>query len=154
MSMRDEILANLKTRLDSITTAAGYATNLFRVFKDQIPMGMSLEPHELPAILLIPGMTKIDPKPSNRINCEWTVYLQLIDGAVSDSAMMNFVTDVGKAIFAGNATADRQDEYRTIHPSIYKLDIVAIEPDLNMIDSNRFFIVELNIKFTTKYNDL
>lgn len=154
MSIRDEILTNLKSRLDTIKTAVGYSTNVFKIFKDQIPMGMSLEPHELPAVLLIPGMTKIDPKPSNRINCEWTVYLQLIDGAVSDAAMMNFVTDIGKAIFAGNATADRQDDYRTIHPSIYKFDIVAIEPDLNMIDSNRFFIVELNIKFTTKYNDL
>jgi len=154
MSMRDEILNNLKTRLDLVKASNGYATDVFKVFKDEIPMGMSLEPHELPSILLIPGMTKIDPKPSNRINCEWTVYLQLIHGAATDTAMMNFVSDIGKAIFAGSPAADRQDDYRTIHHSIYKLDIVAIEPDLNMIEANRFFIVELNIKFTTKYNDL
>jgi len=115
-------------------------------------MGISLEPHEVPAILMVPGMMKIDPKGQNRIYCEWQVYLQLIHGDVLDSAMHNFVADISKAIFAGSPTADRQDDYRLIHPSIYKFDIIAIEPDLNMIEANRFFIMELNIKFTTKYN--
>lgn len=154
MSKKNDILTALASRLGTITVANGYSLNVVHVFGDVIPMGLSLETHELPAILLIPRVDKIDPKGQNKIYCEWIVHLQLIHGYVSNSIMFNFVRDVAKAIFANHPTADRQDEYRTIHPSIYKMDITFIDPDLNMIEANRFEIMELNIKFITQYNDL
>jgi hypothetical protein len=153
MSLRSEIKNNLATRLNTIKSANGYTTNLANVFSNDIPMGLSLEPHELPAILLIPGNDIIDPKGQNRIYCDWTFYLQLIHGDVTDDVMMTFISEVSKAIFANSASADRQDEYRTIHESIYKLDITEIEHDLNMIEANRFAIIELKVKYITKYNE-
>jgi hypothetical protein len=154
MSIRADIKNNLATRLRTIKSANGYATNLAFVYSNDIPMGLSLEPHELPSILLIPGNDTIDPKGQNRIYCDWTFYLQLIHADVDDDIMLAFINDVAKAIFANSATADRQDEYRTIHENIYKLDIIEIEPDLNMIEANRFAIIELRVKYTTKYNVL
>jgi hypothetical protein len=152
MSIRSEIKNNLATRLRTISAANGYSTSLIAVYEEKIPMGINLEPHEVPAILLISGPCVIDPKGQNCIYCDWSFYLQLIHADVSDSIMETYVREVSKAIFANSPSADRQDEYRLIHPSIYKADITEIEPDLNMIDANRFAIMTLKIKFITKYN--
>lgn len=154
MNLLYDILSSIGTRLETIKTANGYATNINEVYIEKIPMGLSLEPHELPAVLLIPGLVKIDPKGQNKIYCEWVIYLQLIHDQVSTLIMFDFVKEIAKAIFANSPSANRQDEYRLINPSVYKMDISHIEPDLNMIDANRFSIMELNVKFITQYNEL
>ena len=154
MSIKNDIKNAFIARLRTITSANGYSTGVVAVYDDRLPMGISLETHELPAIIAIAGEDRIEPKGQNRIYCEWMFYLQLIHGDVTDDVMFQFAGDVGKAIFANSPTADRQDEFRTLHSSIYQMDILEIEPDLNMIEANRFMVMSLKIKYVTKYNSL
>lgn len=154
MSLRSQIKNNLATRLRSITSANGYTTNLVSVYANDIPLGLSLEEHELPAILMIPGNDILTAKAQNRVYCEWTFYLQLIHRDVNDDTMLTYIEEVAKCIYANSPTADRGDEFRRIHPAIYQLELVEIEPDLNMIEANRFAIIELKVLYTTKYNVL
>jgi hypothetical protein len=152
MSLRGEIKNSIATRLRTITSANGYATNVIGVYANDIPMGLSLESHEVPAILLIPGNDTLSSRAQGVVFCEWTFYLQLIHADVDDDTMLNFIRDVAKALYANSATADRQDEFRTMHHSIYQFEITQIEPDLNMIEANRFAIMEIQLKYTTQYN--
>jgi hypothetical protein len=154
MSIKNDIKNAFITRLRTITSSNGYSTGVVSVYDDRLPMGINLETHEVPAIIAIAGEDKIEPRGQNRIYCEWMFYLQLIHGDVTDDIMFGFIGDVGKALFANSPTADRQDEFRTIHPSIYQMDIIEIEPDLNMIDANRFAVMAIRIKYVTKYNSL
>jgi hypothetical protein len=152
-SLKAQISNAVAAKLAEITTANGYGTNVQAIYYDKIPMGMQLEPHELPAILMLAG----DDNPKMKNQCwfgSWEIYLQLINGDVDDSAMDQFVRDVFKNIYAGDATSQRNTAFKSLHPSIYNIEPISIEPDLNMIDANRCYVVGLLIQYTTKLYDL
>jgi len=151
-SKRAEIQEALKARLETITSANGYVTAVQRVFMDNIPMGLDLDEHELPAILVIAG----DDNLEHKVGClhgRWTFELQLWHGEQPDAVMDQFVRDVHKAIYANSPTAKRRDAFR-IHTAVYKITTTAIATDLNMIDANRVYGVELLIEYSTQYWDL
>ena len=152
-SIRAEIGQAIATKLTQIKTANGYQTNVNAVYFDKIPMGIQLEPHELPSILLLSG----DDKPEMKNQCwfgNWEFYIQLIHDQVSDEVMDVFVRDVFKAIFAGSPTAQSESFYKQLHHRIYKVSPLSIEPDLNMIDSNRCYVIGLLVQYVTKLFDL
>lgn len=152
-SIRAEIGSAIASKLSEITTANGYQTNVNKVYFDKIPMGIQLETHELPAILLLSG----DDKPEMKNQCwfgNWEFYIQLIHDQVDDQTMDVFVRDVFKAVFAGSSTSQTETFYRSIHHRIYQIDPLAIEPDLNMIDANRCYVIGLMVKYVTKLYDL
>jgi hypothetical protein len=154
MALRNDIKKAIGTRLRTITNANGYKTNVAQVFDERVPMGLALEDQELPAIFVIAGNDVIGPNQQNVLFNEWTIWLQLIMGDVLDEYVFNFITDVGKAIFANSPMADRQDEFRTLHKAIYNVEIANIEHDLNMIEANRFAIMQFTVRYITKYNTL
>lgn len=153
MSIRAEIGSAIAAKLGEIKTANGYGTDVKAIYFDKIPMGMQLEPHELPAILLLSG----DDRPKLKNSClfgEWEFYIQLIHSDVADSVMDQFVRDVFKNIYAGHPTAQISAAFKSLHSAIYDIDPITIEPDLNMIDANRCYVVGLIVKYTTKLYNL
>ncbi len=145
------IQENLAQRLLTIKNANGYNTDVKGVHYDSIPMGLELEPHQLPAILLIAIRNEIDRKVNCNINkIVFEVQLIGLDSA-SDSYMFDFISDVYKAIFANSPTADVLTLFRTIHPSIYDIKSDGSQFDLNMIEANRFAIVDLQVFYNANY---
>jgi len=154
MGLLNEIQQGIAQRLATITVANGYSVDVVNVYYDVIPMGLELEEFELPAIFLLTNRNKIERK----VGCnENTIIfeLQLIHLANEpDSTMFNFVGDVYRAIYANSPTADVVTEYRTIHNSIYDIKSNGPEFDLNMIEANRFAILDLQVNFRGRYINL
>lgn len=153
MGVRADIAQGLADRLATITNANGYTTNVQRVYYDKIPMGLELEDHELPAILLIAGNDPIE-RQTVCVNGNWQFFIQMVHMEVTDAVMFEFSREVFKAIYADSPTAMRTDAFRTIDSNIYDIEPVIMEPDLNMINANRFGIIEINIRYRTKMYDL
>jgi hypothetical protein len=153
MSIRSEILQALAARLRGITTAHGYSLDVQQVYADEVPLGMDLAEHEVPAILLLDKECKVEHEFTD-LNCEWIFELQLIHGQVSDSVMLDFTRQVAKALYADSPTAENNNGLRTLHNRVYDLQLLGAFGDLNTIDGNRFAILELVVFFRTKPWDL
>ena len=154
MGVLNEIAQGLAGRLESITSANGYQTNVKNVFYDDIPMGLELEPHQLPAILLLAGENLLTRKNFNCSDGKWSFFLQLIHGDVKDEAMFAFVGDIARAVYADSPVEHRFNKYRTIHPALTDCEMPRVEPDINMIEANRFAIVELVLSYKTALTNL
>ena len=152
-SKRALITDGLAERLRKITTANGYGTNVKKVFIDDIPMGLDFDEFEMPAILVISGDDKAEMKHQCMYG-SWHHELQLWHNRVSDAVMNEFVRDVYKAIYADSPTLQRNTAFKSIHPSIYDVKPLPILSDLNMIETNRCYIVNLSIEYTAKLWDL
>ena len=154
MTTMSEIETNLAARLNTITVANGYATGVRKVYFNKIPMGLELEPHEVPAIFVLVDRVQIQRK----VHCNENILhfeIQLIgDESETDDYMFNFLTDVYKAVYANSPTSQQLDQYRTIHESIYDCKSESGRFDLNMIEANRFGILDLQIYFRANYINL
>ena len=146
---RTAIMQGLASRLATVTAAAGYTTDVKKVYNDDIPLGSSLNDYQLPAILLIEAGDNpaMDFK---QFKGEWTVSLQLWSGQAVDSAMHQFVADVFKAIYANSPVAQDEGAFRSIHPKLVEIIPARIAPDLNMIEGNRVYEVSFVIRYRTE----
>lgn len=157
-SLREEIEQGLVQRLETIKAVNGYETDIANVFSDSIPMGLQLDEFELPAILVIAGDDQLE-RVQGCVRGNWNFELQLFHNDVTDSVMNRFVRDIGKAIFANSPTGQRTEAFRGpspggIHESVYDAWINNIESDLNMIEANRFYVLSLVLRYTTKIHNL
>ena len=165
-SKRSEIKQAIDAKLRTIKTSAGYQTDVAKVFSDEsdgddkIPMGLELDDSQVPAILALsgddtPGRT--DPGKGLTHGCyygNWELELQLWHREVTDDIMHAFVRDVYKALYAGGATATKNNAFKSLHPQIYDLRPLSIEHDLNMIESNRCTTCFFVVQYTAKLWDL
>jgi hypothetical protein len=152
MSKRAEILEALATRLQSITTANGYSTDVKKVFWNDIPLGMDLGDHEVPSILILDKECRVTHQFTD-LELEWFFELQLIHAQVSDTLMLDFSRDVVKCLYA-NSPVVESSSYLRFHPLVYDLQITSFYGDLHTIDANRFAIMEIIVFFGTKIWDL
>lgn len=152
-SRKENILSSLQTRLQSVTSANGYDTDIQNVFLDKIPLGLDLDEHELPGVLILDG--KDTPKHQHQwLVGQWLIELQLIHlPDTSDADMQRFVRDISKAIYADSATLQRNGEFRKIGDAT-EWKIVLIEPDVNMMDANRFACVVFEVNYHCHPTDL
>jgi len=149
MGDRSSIGTALKVRLESITNANGYATDIQKVHYDDISMGLVLEPQELPAILLISGVDEISREGGCLRNI-WNFEIQCWDVVEkTDSNMDTFCADVLKAIYANSAVGSRLAAFRDLHPSVYDVNPLQIDPDLNMIEQNRCYTVQVEVFYSS-----
>jgi hypothetical protein len=148
------IMQSLVTRLRTITTANGYNTNVQKVFGDEIPMGISLEEYELPAIFVINMKSNYQYQQSCVI--VKTIYeLQLIHNAtVGDSIMSNFKRDIARAIHADSPAVKRTDAFREFEGKPTSARMVDNEPDLYMIDANRIYCFQWEFEYHAHATDL
>ena len=154
MGLLSDIQIGLATRLGKIKTANGYTTNVNNVLYDKIPMALELEDHECPAILLLLSSLSIQRVVGcndNTANFE----LQLIlPGSATDDELIQFSSDVYKAIYSDDPIVTNINGIRTIHPAIFDIKSDNIEFDLNMIEANRFAMITLQVMFRGLYNNI
>ena len=152
------ILDSLKQRLETINTANGYDIQVKKVFLDEIPMGIQLEPTNLPAILIISAPAQYEHE-HQWLKVSWLIELQLIhDDQTTDNEMHNFQRAVSKCIFANSPTIERNEGWRDIgaigSKKITSIELVDLEPDLHLIEANRLFCMRIMIKYHTSPTDL
>jgi hypothetical protein len=149
-----QIQLSLVDRLKTITTANGYRTDVQKVFSDEIPMGLSLDSFEIPAILVITGLSEIKYE-VGCLNVKTLFELQLIHkSTVGDSEMNNFAGDISRAIHANSPTVKRNDAFREFDGKPTSFRLLEIETDLNMIDANRFYCMTWEASFNAHPTDL
>jgi hypothetical protein len=154
MSLKADIMQAIATRLETITTSNAYSLTLQKVYYDQIPMGIQLLSHNLPAMFLLDGDDRLRTENGCLVG-EWDFRIQLwYDAKKTDFDMMNFVRDVYKCIYANSPNAERQDGFRALHPSLVEFKPVAISPDLNMIEANRIYELSFLVHYRTKLYSL
>ena len=73
-SLKEQIQLGLVTRLQSITAANGYDTDVVNVYSDEIPMGLNLDEYELPAILVVGGDDKLERASRKNENVDQEVW--------------------------------------------------------------------------------
>lgn len=158
MGTKDNIQLDLATRLRTITAANGYTTDVQNVYGEDsdssnIPMGLDLESYNLPAILILNG--RDTPKHQQQwLVGNWLIHLQLIHKpGETDATMKQFVRDVMKAIYADSPTIQRNGEFRKLGQAT-NWHIVLVDPDVNMIDVNRFTEVVFQVQYHCHPTDL
>lgn len=153
MGLLSDIQDALAARLETITVANGYLTEVKSVYFDKIPMATQLDPHQLPAILLLFNAVEVE----KIVGCNRTkaiFEIQCIDvGESTDKDMINFTSDVYKAVFY-NSSTDTALAFRDMNSAIYDIDSPGIEYDLNMIEANRFAMINLQIIFNSQFHNL
>jgi len=160
MGIRCEISTNFAQRLETISTASGYTTDVKKVYYgadgEKIPMGLNLRSDQLPAIFVIQGVDNTsDRELGGCVNGNWEHELQLWHcGDASDCDMNDFETDVYKAIYANSATAKTDSNSRAIHPKIVRVNPDRIVPDLNMIEAARVSCLFFRIEYKARLFDL
>lgn len=153
-SKKEKIQNSLITRLQKITNANGYDTNVLNVFGDEIPMGLDLDEFQLPAILVLNGRDILKHQQGWLLGT-WTMELQLIHlPSQTDNTMKRFVRDVNKVIFADDPLSKRRDAWRSFGGSPTEWRNILIEPDVNMIEANRFHIMVYEVSYHTDVTDL
>lgn len=148
-SPKQEILDAIKARVVSVTAANGYTTNILAVYADKIPMGLDLNSYELPAVFILDGPDTLEFEHAC-VKGNWDIRMQLWHNEVDDSVMMQFVRDIFKALYADSPTAQVNDKFRSLHPSLVELIPATISPDLHLIDANRVCELTFIVRYRTK----
>lgn len=156
-STKGQIMNAIAARLATVTADNGYSSDVKTVYADKIPMGIRLDPFQLPAIFLLDGPDT--PTLEHQVyRGAWDIRLQLWDvggkEGVGDVSMMEFVRNVYKAIYAGSPVAERHDAFRSLHKAIHEFIPQGISPDLNMIDANRVIELSFNVQYRTRLWDM
>ena len=151
-------LESLKERLETVTTANGYDVDVKKVFLNEIPMGISLEPTDLPAILIISHDADYT-RQTQWTQVKWMIELQLVDEEKrTDCDMHDYHRAVAKAIYANSPTIERNEGWRDIgaigSKKITSIDLLRLEPDLHLIEANRLFCARLMVEYHTSPTDL
>lgn len=154
MGLLSDIQIGLANRLATVTTANGYTTNIVNVLYDKIPMALELEDHELPAVLLLMSSLDIERKVGCNENTAKFEIQFVLPGTSSDSEMIQFASDIYKAIYSDDPVTTNINGIRTIHPAIFDIKSDNIEFDLNMIEANRFAMLNLQVMFRGFYNNI
>lgn len=153
MGLLSDIQDALVARLATITAANGYSTEVKAVYFDKIPMATQLDPYQLPAILLLFNAVEVE----KIVGCNRTKAIfevQCIDvGESTDKDMINFTSNVYKAVFY-DSPIDTALAFRDMNSAIYDIDSPGIEYDLNMIEANRFAMINLQIIFNSQFHNL
>lgn len=142
-----KIQTALVERLKTITTANGYESNIEKVYSDEIPMGLSLEEFELPALLVIAG--EMGFKHQNK--CLFVVSdfeIQIIaHPAKPDSYLWQIMKDISLAIYNDGPVGNRSDAWRTFDGKPTAVWLKHNLTDLNMIAGNRMYCFTIVIEY-------
>lgn len=152
-SVKAQILAAVGVRLATLTQANGYSLTVKKVYVDEIPMGIQLQQQKLPAIFLMEGVDTPTLQ-HRRVDGMMNIIIQLWHNRVGDVKMSEYVRDCFKTIYANHPTAQREDEFRSIHSKLVEFIPLRITPDLNMIEANRVTELSFNIRYSSRLYDL
>jgi len=157
MSISSDLTQALIARLATIKQAAGYVTDIKKVFyplgtAQYQPMGGDMAPHEMPGLIVYQGPVQVEPQHSLN-NMIATYYVEIVREWCPDSDMWDAVSDIGKAVFGGSSTATENTSYR-FHPSVVEPKIESITPDFGMLTGHRIWVVVLLVHYRARYTNL
>ncbi|MBL8013735.1 MAG: hypothetical protein JNN05_07790 [Candidatus Omnitrophica bacterium] len=105
MTIRERILANIKTTLESITTSNGYANTIASVQRwDKRGNALRL----VPCIVVNAGQEEKEMSPNPYFTCRLSVYLDVwirqdeADSAATDTVLSGILGDIEKALMIDN----------------------------------------------------
>lgn len=157
MTVSSDITAALAARIGTVTTAAGYASNIAKVFyplnnADYQPMGADLQPQDMPAVIVYQGPVKVEPVHSLN-NMYATYYLEVVQPWVPDATMWQVVSDISKALWGGAFDATENSAFR-FHPSVVEPKLVEVVPDFGMLQGHRIWVIVLLVHYRVRYTNL
>lgn len=101
MTVRERILANIKTTLEGVTVAGGYNNTLASVQRWK-QSGNTFE--EVPCVIVAAGPEQENEEPNPNVTCRLTVFLGIwtrqaeSDPAASDTVLNSILGDIKKAL--------------------------------------------------------
>lgn len=153
-SILAQVGQSIVDRVATVKTVNGYPRTIRKVFYDQMPMGLELQPHEMPAILVIDEGARTNHD-KLRLDIEQTFRLQLIlERDEADEKIYEMIRSVIKAIYANSPNAERIDGFRALHEKIVEIKLLDYQTDLHMIESNRIATLRFSVHYRTKLFDL
>lgn len=152
VSKRAQIMEALGERLAKVTAANGYPQTIKKVYVDEIPLGLKLEPQQLPAIFVLDDQD-LNRHEQQALDLAWKIELQLVLPRVKDSVVHEHVRSIVKAIYADSPTAEGTMGMR-FHPAVTWVELLTISSDLNMIEANRLASIEILVHYRGKPWDL
>jgi hypothetical protein len=147
-STRTQILYALRDRLALVKTSNGWPVTVNSIFVDEIPMGLDLEPHQLPALIVMDDNDMFRHE-HQALDCAWKIEIQLVLEKCPDSTVHELARNILKAIFAGTPTGETNGGFR-FHPAVTWVELQAMHSDLHMIEANRMASIDLVIHYRTK----
>lgn len=154
MSIGGEILTALQSRLQTITTGAGYGNTIKGVRLNTSEPTLNASVIDLPLIEIITEGETYEHNASSSYWATTTVILYLVaEKAYTDVQMENLMTDIRKALFGGSANASGNTGV-TLGGKVSSMHLVDAVSDLNMIESNRVYMIRIRLRsHRTTYSD-
>lgn len=153
-SLRSEIGEAVRDRLLTVTAAGGWPLPVASVFYDKIPLGLELDVHQMPAVLVMDeGASYRHEHSALNVSLAFRLHLVLAEGSTDDQVNL-LIREIGKAVWANSPTAETMDGFRLLHPRVYQVEMERDETDLNMIEANRIATVQMIVHYRTRPYDL
>lgn len=152
-SVRAQVGQSLADRLATIKTVAGWPREVVNVWYNDLPLGLELMDHDLPAIFVLDDGAPYQHK-QQVVDVSRNFRLQFVmPKGTTDEVMDELIRDAVKAIFADSPTADVLSEFR-MHPRIYQVTLSGDDVDHHVIEANRIASLRLIVHYRTKPTDL
>ena len=146
-SIRENILADLKTTLEAITIASGYNNTIASVQRWDSRGNNCVD---VPCIVINSGQEEKRPEPNPQATCKFTVYLDIWDRQdddetrSSDQIISGLLADVGKALMVDPTRGGNAEDTNILNNVPF--ETVEGQPSFGII-------VELEIVYKHKLTD-
>lgn len=154
MSIGADILAALAARIATVTTAGGYAKTVKRVLVNNSQPTLTLSEADLPLVEVKDDAEVYEHEASSTYWANTLVCLFLVGpSSWSDGDFQDLMADIRRAIFGGGAAASGNTGL-PLHARASLVELVDAASDLNMLSSNRTYLMRLRIRsLRTTYRD-
>ena len=153
-SIGAQILLALQAQLKTIKVAAGYLNDLKDVVMDQRPPSLNTSVVDLPQIQIMQESEKYQHNLGSSYWSFTDILLYLVaEKAWTDAMMEDLKKDVRTCLFGGSASASGNTGI-TLGGLLQKIELVDSVADLNMIESNRIYLLRIRLhSHRTTYRD-
>lgn len=154
MSIGAEILSALKTRLEGIRTSNSYGLTVKSVKVNTSSPTLNISAMECPLIEIVDEGEEYEHNASSSYWANINILLYLVaEKSWTDSQMQDFMSNIRKALFGGSASATGNTGV-TLGGKVSGIWLVGAAADLNMIDTNRVYIMRIRLRsHRTTYSD-
>lgn len=154
MSIGGDILTALKARLETIAATAGYTNTLRLVRLNTSEATLNAPSLDLPLIEIIQESEQYEHNASSSYWANTLVILYLVtEKSWTDVQLEDLLSDVRKCLFGGSSSASGNTGV-TLGGKVSSIHLVDTVSDLNMIESNRVYLMRIRLRsHRTTYSD-
>lgn len=154
MSIGADILTALKARLDTIKVANGYDLTIKSVSVNSSAPTLSVAALSLPLVEIVDEGDDYEHQASSSYWANTNILLYLVaQKSWTDAQMQDFMSNIRRAIYGGSASASGNTGV-TLGSKVSGIWLVGAASDLNMVESNRVYIMRIRLRsHRTTYSD-